>query len=157
MGTRSVIGVIEGDGFKGRYCHWDGYPTHHGPTLAHIIHKTHCGDLAEAVKVLTENHHGWSALSPEKLESSLGAARSTIVPGVGEAYSDDEQPDEWITFTGKPGEDYWGTEWAYIFDVERRRLSVFKVPFDSTPKLLGSFDVDQLDTVDWDALEEHTD
>jgi len=34
MGTRSLIGVMDENGFvKGIYCHWDGYPEHNGRIL----------------------------------------------------------------------------------------------------------------------------
>lgn len=33
MSTRSIIGTALDNGFEGRYCHWDGYPTHRGPQL----------------------------------------------------------------------------------------------------------------------------
>lgn len=34
MGTRSRIGILEPDGsVTSIYCHWDGYPSHHGPIL----------------------------------------------------------------------------------------------------------------------------
>lgn len=33
MGTRSNIGVQNQDAVEFIYCHWDGYPSHHGPLL----------------------------------------------------------------------------------------------------------------------------
>lgn len=33
MGTRSVIAKPHGDGFMGKYCHWDGYPSGVGAAL----------------------------------------------------------------------------------------------------------------------------
>ena len=33
MGTRSIVGVPHGDGVRGRYCHWDGYPSGVGAAL----------------------------------------------------------------------------------------------------------------------------
>jgi hypothetical protein len=34
MATRSNIGILERDGtVTWIYCHWDGYPSHHGPIL----------------------------------------------------------------------------------------------------------------------------
>ena|ERR1035437_1651200 len=33
MGTRSAIIVKVGNGYKGVYCHWDGYPSWNGKTL----------------------------------------------------------------------------------------------------------------------------
>jgi hypothetical protein len=34
MGTRSRIAMANADGsFTSIYCHWDGYPSHHGPIL----------------------------------------------------------------------------------------------------------------------------
>lgn len=34
MSTRSFIGIVENDNsVRGIYCHFDGYPSHHGPIL----------------------------------------------------------------------------------------------------------------------------
>lgn len=97
MGTRSVVAVATGDqSWRGRYIHWDGYPEGVG-TVLHGIIKRDGRDLA--VKTLTEDHRGWSSLTAEPApdNSGLGDERSVAVPGYGVAYSDDEQPDEWIT------------------------------------------------------------
>ncbi len=34
MSTRSLIGRETPNGIEAIYCHWDGYPEHHGPILA---------------------------------------------------------------------------------------------------------------------------
>lgn len=33
MGTRSIIGILDGNTAKSVYCHWDGYPEHNGRIL----------------------------------------------------------------------------------------------------------------------------
>lgn len=48
MGTRAIIGTANDGGFTGRYTHWDGYPTHHGPVLQQAY--AELGQDWEAVK-----------------------------------------------------------------------------------------------------------
>ena len=127
MGTRSVIATPYGDSWRGRYCHWDGYPTHMGETLWALVAR----DGLETVRrVLTEEHYGWSNLSlkqgPEFDDvhaTMYGDGRFAPVGGYGVAYTDTIIPgmgengkpyqqvteDAWHT----PDEDDW-TEWFYV-------------------------------------------
>lgn len=48
MGTRSRIAIANADGsFTSIYCHWDGYPSHHG-----IILRDHYKDEAKVRKLI---------------------------------------------------------------------------------------------------------
>lgn len=63
MSTRSIIARAVGDGFRGRYHHWDGYPTGLGKALWGL-HRGHFeGDLARMLRALIDDHPaGWSTI-----------------------------------------------------------------------------------------------
>lgn len=112
MGTRSVVGVPNGDGFRGRYVHWDGYPEGVGEAVAEIVRR----DGADtAVRMITEHHYGWSTLTgaaAPALDASSTDGRFVAVPGYGIAYTTEQgqsSPDEWID---NEDADAW-CEWAY--------------------------------------------
>jgi hypothetical protein len=106
MSTRSLIAVPDGSSWRGRYCHWDGYPGHMVPTLNQVYRLTFGGtDLDAMVRVLTADHYGWSVLSTGE-PAADGAGE--FVPGVGRAYTD--QPDEWFSAEDAPED----LEWAYV-------------------------------------------
>lgn len=115
MGTRSVVAIQNGDGFKGRYIHWDGYPSGVGESLLAIVQRD---GVEKARQVLTVDHYGWSGLdSSTTADSQLGLGmddgRFTIVPGYGTAYTThagQSDPDDWIESDGADS----GTEWAYV-------------------------------------------
>lgn len=136
MGTRSVIAIPEGDSWRGRYCHWDGYPSHQGQALSAIVARD---GLAVAAKTLVEDNYGWSSVdadqpditgvaprerqigegwSPETIAQQFtpdgiyGDGRFVNMPGYGVAYTTtggQSKPDDWI----RPGDpSYW--EWIYV-------------------------------------------
>ena len=134
MGTRSVVAFPTDGGFKGRYIHWDGYPTGVGATLLMIVQRD---GVEQALRVLTEENYGWSGLdddAPAEFETVThdqrqafvaehgrypisdpgdGDGRFRLVEDYGTAYttvSGQSSEDEWITDTG----DDCGTEWAYV-------------------------------------------
>ena len=123
MSTRSIIGYVEGDGFVGRYCHWDGYPSWMGSQLWKIIHRD---GIKEALLILCEENYGWSSIHADKREVIIedGEILDNVRFGYGTAYIDSSE-DEWITYAGKNDEDYWMTEWAYAFSPERDTMSIF--------------------------------
>lgn len=115
MGTRSVIATAQGDGWKGRYCHWDGYPSGVGSQLLTMHRQTFDGDVEKMLKVLTEDHFYWSILDvengPDLTEIYVGDPRWIAVEGVGIAGNEQQaSAEEWIEHDG----DSWGTEWAYV-------------------------------------------
>ena len=113
MGTRSVVAIPQGDSWKGRYVHWDGYPSGVGAALLAIRQHRYPGDLPGMIKMLTVDHWYWSSLAgPDQGPTSSydGDLRFVAVPGVGVAGTIDQaKPDEWIT----PDEDA-GCEWCYV-------------------------------------------
>ena len=120
MGTRSVVARPTDDGFKGRYIHWDGYPTGVGASLLAIVQRD---GVDKALETLTDLNYGWSNLDEEhpavfsehggKTDPGHGDGRFRAVENYGTSYttvSGQSHPDEWITDTS----DDWGTEWAYV-------------------------------------------
>lgn len=91
MSTRSIIAVPMDNGFRGRYCHLDGYPSHQVPVLLKIVARL---GVERASEVLTREHHSWSLLTGEEAAyRGLGTYRH--VPGVGSAHLDGD-PGEWF-------------------------------------------------------------
>lgn len=114
MGTRSVIGIPDAThGWRGRYVHWDGCPSGVGEALRQLVNRD---GYATAVRVLTEEHYGWSSVHPEHsgdLAPSYRDGRFASVEGYGVAYTTEQgqsSPDDWILADG----DDWDTEWAYL-------------------------------------------
>lgn len=66
MGTRAIIGRVNDDGtdgWKGRYHHWDGYPTGLGRRLWELWLIHFKGDTAAMMKFLIDDHPaGWSTI-----------------------------------------------------------------------------------------------
>lgn len=131
MGTRSIVAVpTEDGGWKGRYVHWDGYPTGVGLALLKIVQRD---GLATARRVLTEDHYGWSSVNAEGdplHDTGRDAERFEVVPGYGVAYTHAEQGDEWLASNGDTG---W-TEWAYVLHDDH--LAVYDLTY-SGPRLVG--------------------
>lgn len=115
MGTRSIIAVVGHEGavingteFKlssnnwyGRYCHYDGYPSHMVPTLQAIIKKY---GVAEAKSKLLAN--SWTVLGLK--EGSPMDFDTTDEIGEHSDYNNDP-------FLLQ-GSDDWGTEYLYIIN-----------------------------------------
>jgi hypothetical protein len=63
MSTRSVIAKPVGDGWEGRYHHWDGYPAGVGAELFHLYHNVFGHSVERMRKVLIDQHPaGWSTI-----------------------------------------------------------------------------------------------
>lgn len=115
MGTRSIIAVVGNEGavingteFKlssknwyGRYCHYDGYPSHMVPTLQAIIKKY---GVAEAKSKLLAN--SWSVLG--------------LKEGKPTNFETTDEIGEFSGYKNDPfliqGSDDWGTEYLYIIN-----------------------------------------
>lgn len=107
MGTRSVIAATPADAARGRYVHWDGYPTGVGQALLNIVRRD---GLDKAREVLTREHFGWSSVTGEGSDlaaTTTDDGRFVIVPGYGLAYSHDEHKDAWA-------QSVHSEEWGYI-------------------------------------------
>lgn len=90
MGTRSAVGFTTATGFKGRYVHFDGYPSYMTHQLATIVRRD---GAPHALHVLTAQHHGWSSIATGIVTPDYST--DLAVPGYGIALTD--QPDTWHT------------------------------------------------------------
>lgn len=142
MSTRSVVAIPDGDAWKGRYVHWDGYPTYMAPSLTDLVRRD---GLAKVVLTLTESFYGWSTIDPNetRLEDCSGfdAKQFASVVGFGVAYKD--QPKEWLT----PNDDA-GTEWVYILCP----AGLLVVKQGETDQAIGLFDWNT--DHDWEAIQD---
>lgn len=96
MSTRSCVAIPQGDGWKGRYVHSDGYPEHMVPTLLDLIARKGVDRVRD---VLINWNGGWSFVGTyDGITNYLGEDRAHFVSDYGLAYSKKEQPmDSWIT------------------------------------------------------------
>lgn len=129
MSTRSCIAKPDGDAWKGRYHHSDGYPTGMGRSLIDMFHGYFAGDLDAMVAYLIDSEPvGWSfilgtdlSIGPQWLEwdaypkdddgfadfSKIGPQSFTARGEV--PFHDEDGTGDWI----RPGDDT-DTEWVYV-------------------------------------------
>jgi hypothetical protein len=105
MATRSIIAVWGSEGYEiepnikvtsthewfGRYCHWDGYPSHMIPALQAIIAKF---GVAEAKRRIMST--SWSSIGIDPVDLEIGKLNPEKDP-----------------FLIAGGDD-WGTEYRYV-------------------------------------------
>lgn len=98
MSTRSCVAIPQGDGWKGRYVHSDGYPEHMLPTLLDLIARK---GVDRVVDVLLNWNPGWSFIgSYEGITNYLGDDRAHFVSDYGLAYTKHEaNMNDWLTDT----------------------------------------------------------
>lgn len=118
MGTRSIIAIPEGKtGFRGRYCHWDGYPGGVGHALRSIVLRD---GMETAIRTLIIDNYGWSTVNANAMQALDGTnddGRFAPVPGYGIAYTtkdNQSSPDSWLTRK----DESW-CEWAYVLHADR--------------------------------------
>lgn len=154
MGTRSIVGTPFGDGVRGRYCHWDGYPSGVGAALWAIIERD---GVDKALFVLTEQHYGWSSLTAEAMPSVAtyyrGVNRFVAVPGYGIGYTTEQgqtSADQWCQSPRGDGDDG-GTEWGYA--IGETALTVFELDWDGRPPTCRGVFRYADGEPDWDKME----
>jgi hypothetical protein len=109
MGTRGVIAEAYKGSWRGRYHHWDSYPTMLGETLWKLYNGHFKKDLRYMVKFLIQNHSHWSTINGkfDCMECHCGPEGGKKEP--------------YLT----PKDDT-GTEWAYVLDVKKRTMTVLR-------------------------------
>lgn len=135
MGTRSILAIPLDNGFKGRYCHDDGYPSHMARQLHAIVRRD---GVETARKVLTEEHNSWGGIYADVERGRTVAAYSdaeleSFAPGYGRFYDDPDDADWWVSNDGSDD----GTEWAYILN-ERALTILQRMHANDTPAV-GAF------------------
>ena len=139
MSTRSVVAIPQGDGWKGRYVHSDGYPEHMLPTLMDLVNRK---GVDRVIDVLINWNPGWSFIgSYDNMTNYLGEDRAHFVSDYGLAYSRQEQSmDDWYTHDNG---DALFIEFVYILG-----------PKSIT--VLESYRTDETETLDIDGGEQYT-
>jgi hypothetical protein len=188
MSTRGVIAIQNGDGFIGRYHHWDSYPKGLGKTLYDWAQQM---PLEEMLELLLHKHPaGWSAIVGKnpKLEpgfySEFNPDRKCVVCGmkywehyrqyyenngrpipkrfknvpkdtylltdhspepeklpVDDApqcycHGERSEPELLVTDANASG---MGCEYAYVFNKERRTMTILSSYCDDGAKMIGMF------------------
>lgn len=108
MSTRSVLAIPEGDSWKGRYCHNDGYPSWQIPALLGL-HQAHGDDIT---KFLTEDHCSWSGVHGDGGFCHCHQEDGTPSPVETHVWDGDVEFERWV----RPHPDAWDIEWVYILN-----------------------------------------
>jgi len=107
MATSSAVGIPNGDGWKARYVHWDGYPNGVGMAVYTIAARD---GLDLAIRVLTQDHAYWSTLTAEETSASPDRKGFEFVAGYGVTSANRGADDVWLT---QAVEDC-GAGWVYV-------------------------------------------
>lgn len=109
MATRCIIAEPYGDGWRGRYSHWDGYPSAKLPELFALVKR----DGIERVRqVLLHDFYSWSSIDPDTVDNSENKASGwSVVVGYGFAHNDLETPSDFFTHANT---DFAWAEFLYI-------------------------------------------
>lgn len=149
MGTRGVIAERHGQSWRGRYHHWDSYPTGLGKSLWHVIPGVFGGNLEVALNFLLRQHTSWSTIQGADWTKEAGYIEDAKCRKCGKKYesgheektghkfewprssdsgpkchchgSRNEKSGKYIT----EGDDC-GVEWAYVLDKKKATLTVLR-------------------------------
>lgn len=159
MSTRAAIARPNGDGFLGRYHHWDGYPEGLGQTLywlaqPNMVREAHGlpltpwdGDVEKMLTVLIDEHPaGWSTINDKDFRLTPGyddtkfTAPSGAESNAPECYCHGTRTEEgWdVDENNASGS---GCEYAYVIS-DNRKMTVLSsyAEFDGErQKMIGFF------------------
>ena len=113
MATRSYIGRENADGtITAIYCHWDGYPEHHGPILLNHYNTPEKVDSLIAL--------GNLAILAESTEKPDGHSFNSAIDGYCVAYGRDrgEKDQEWTSFSNRLTYHSDMVDYMYLFTKE---------------------------------------
>ena len=135
MSTHSIIAIKTEEGFEGKYCHYDGYPTGVGYSILEAI--DYFG-LKDAIDVLTKLHKsGWSSIAgcdwsftpnfksnDDPLKEEERHPRCGCCGDLGKDWEGNKiVAKEWTV-----DQDYEVIcDWAYVFDVPKGRVNYPKL------------------------------
>jgi hypothetical protein len=130
MSTRGIIAKATPTGWRGRYHHSDSYPSGLGKTLWNLAHGHFKDNLAKMMKVLVNDHTGWSCIVDKDFQwapayisydSLAGEAAEAFNANVPQCFCHGERNEKGWLVTDKRG----GTQqWGYVIDVKRRTMRV---------------------------------
>ena len=113
MSTRSIVAEPYGDGWNGRYIHWDGNPKTRVTQLQLLVAKYGVEGVRDTI---IREHYSWSSLNTatEGLSDHDDKSRFAFVDGYGIAHTDISlsEADDWLfRHTDK---DFAGSDYLYI-------------------------------------------
>lgn len=162
MATRWIIAQAESDSWRGRYGHWDGYPSGVGAQLWKSYHEEMEHNAERLLHFLTQEHVGWSYICGCDLTKPPHMHNIGKDDGAAQCYchGDDGQPmknaaseDVWTTREG----DTLGCEYAYIIHPETRTLAIERIlrnertgKYEWSPLWAGSLEGEE---PDWKELD----
>jgi len=134
VSTHSIIAIKTEEGFEGKYCHYDGYPTGVGISILEAI--DHFG-LKKAISVLTKEHKsGWSSMAGcdwsleptfDTHDTELGEERNPRCACHGDL-GQDWEGNKIVAKKWTVDQDYDVIcDWAYVFDVPKGRVNYPKL------------------------------
>lgn len=134
MSTRGAIARVTGDGFEGRYHHWDSYPTGLGKTLWEKYHGEFESDLERMLQALIDEHpSGWSTIN-EEYDCYCHTKGS--------------EPEQLVTHEDAQA---CGCEYVYAFDTPSRTMAVLSSYRRNGDKMIGMFGMGDKEAV-WKAI-----
>lgn len=147
MGTRSIIAIGTREYFRGRYVHFDGYPEGVGLALSEIMRRD---GIKPALNVLIDQHTGWSSVTPDadnRMPHYYTQERFVPVPGYGVAYTEAEQPDDYMTQSS----DFGWCEYTYVVNEDTGDIEVGVINYDNSISWIGSISITGQMTIKEDA------
>lgn len=159
MATRGAIVIRRGDGFEGRYHHWDSQPYALGAALWGLYHGHFQRDLNRMLRFLIEEHPaGWSSIvgADFSLEPGFTEFQNSRIEEYFEGKISDE---EWQNLPqnrrphcychGDRSEEPWlvthenaaesGIEWIYCFNPENRTMVILRSRNPDGKPMIGMF------------------
>lgn len=140
MATRGIVAhsTRNGNGWRGRYVHWDNYPERMVGVLGELVARDGTSSVAHT---LCYDHASWSIIDTlakpsEAGEPSLYEANACVT-GYGYAHTDTSLDDPSAWFTDEDTELAW-CEWLYIIHADR--LEVRRITKDENGNDVAIFD-----------------
>ncbi|MGH2506549.1 MAG: hypothetical protein ACRDHZ_03900 [Ktedonobacteraceae bacterium] len=132
MSTRSVIGRVgtNEEEFSGVYHHWDGMPTSLGKALYELLGGHFAGDLRKMLRVLIDEHKGWSTIVGKNFRLKPGFSNDSKSENPA-CYCHGDRHEKNPPYTHKDLKGGTDIEWLYIFDEARNHMHVRDVRRDS--------------------------
>jgi hypothetical protein len=171
MSTNGIIARSTGEGtFKGRYHHWDSYPSGLGVALVELYRGHFKHDLTHMLTVLLDQHPaGWSTIVQKDFGLKPGYTNVGSRPDGMSIEEFQNQPLnrrlQCYCHGARHEEDFLhdeksdcGAEWAYVFDEDEKVLHVLdrqkhEVSGEYHWQDVGRIDLATEDEINWTAIE----
>lgn len=177
MSTRGCIARATGDGFQGRYHHWDSYPNGLGRSLWYLYRTYFKYDLNRMLKTLIDEHPaGWSTIVDKDFRLPPGwvnvtgteADDSPVRRARPQCFCHGERHEnaQLVTMKNASGA---GIEWVYAFNQKNQMLVLASFVREKTGtkmigiagmgapdavwKIMATIALDNEDEPDWKGIE----